>query len=93
MYYLIVAFVIALIIIIIYRARKEGVENKPFLFDEASLITQFDTIQKNRGNIFDFRRAIGSRDFSPYKYGQLVTLYKQHALTVPNVKMILKKSS
>ena len=85
MRYLVAIVVLVVIIFIVMRARagRESIANAD------DIVIQFDKVKKSGGNIFDFRKAIGDPNFSPYKYAQLATLYKNGQITVNNVTRVL----
>jgi hypothetical protein len=53
------------------------------------VIIAVDKMQKTNGTFDDFKRFIGNYIFSPFKYAQLITLYKTHQLSEPNVIRVL----
>jgi hypothetical protein len=87
MYELIAAFVIAIVIIIIWRycaGTPEGFTN----IDQ--IILAVDMTQKRRGDYAYFQSLIRQNpSVTVYKYAQLVTLYKTGHLTQRNATIVL----
>jgi hypothetical protein len=86
MYYLILACVIAIVLIAFYKYNNPKGET---LTNIDEIVASYATNKKNGGTIFDFRRAIGDPSFSPYKYGQLTTLYNAGTLSHVEAEKVL----
>lgn len=87
MHYVILAFVVALMLIIIYRGMSAPASESLANLD--TIVQQYDHIRKNHGTIFDFRSAVGDPSFSAYKYAQLTTLYDQGQLSASAAQRVL----